>query len=528
MTNRYLYITLLAILGFSANASAQSSLQSKGAPRLVVNIAIDQLRTDYLEAFAPLYCDRGLKLLLGQGMVFANASYPFAPVDRASAIAAIASGTTPYYNSIVGNRWLNRETLRPVGCVDDAKYSGMLTSETASPLGLQVSTLADELKVATGGKALVYAVAPFREAAVLAAGHAADAALWIDNIFGTWCSSTYYLRDMPAWLSSFNAEKAPGKHIDNVTWQPLTQQTATFNYYLQTSVGDKPFKHKFKGSSRFADYKQSALVNQDVTDMAMRCITNTGMGRDGVTDLLSLTYYAGTYGPQSMTDCQMELQDTYLRLDIELSRLLKYISQNLSIEEVLFVVTSTGYSDVEPSDYARFRIPTGTLYMSRTANLMNMYLGAIWGQDNYVETIFRNQIFLNHKLLETKKISMGEATSRAQEIVAMMTGVKNVYTSLQLLTSQSAQTEKTRNGFNPQRCGDIIIEAAPGWRVLNEDTQESEMAVASYTQFPIIIFGAGTQAERISTPVSTDRIAPTIARAIRIRAPNACSAEPLF
>ena len=155
MTNRYLYITLLAILGFSANASAQSSLQSKGAPRLVVNIAIDQLRTDYLEAFAPLYCDRGLKLLLGQGMVFANASYPFAPVDRASAIAAIASGTTPYYNSIVGNRWLNRETLRPVGCVDDAKYSGMLTSETASPLGLQLSTLADELKVATGGKALV-------------------------------------------------------------------------------------------------------------------------------------------------------------------------------------------------------------------------------------------------------------------------------------------------------------------------------------------------------------------------------------
>ena len=166
--------------------------------------------------------------------------------------------------------------------------------------------------------------------------------------------------------------------------------------------------------------------------------------------------------------------------------------------------------------------------MSRTANLMNMYLGAIWGQDNYVETVFRNQIFLNHKLLETKKISMGEATSRAQEIVAMMTGVKNVYTSLQLLTSQSAQTEKTRNGFNPQRCGDIIIEAAPGWRVLNEDTQESEMAVASYTQFPIIFYGAGTQAARIATPAGTDRIASTIARAIRIRAPNACSAEPLF
>ena len=110
----------------------------------------------------------------------------------------------------------------------------------------------------------------------------------------------------------------------------------------------------------------------------------------------------------------------------------------------------------------------------------------------------------------------------------MMSGVRNVYTSLQLLTSQSPQLEKIRNAFNPQRCGDIIIEAAPGWKVLNEDTQESEMAVASYTQFPIIIFGAGTQAEHIQTPVTTDRIAPTIARSIRIRAPNACSSEPLF
>ena len=526
MTNRYLYITLLAILGFNTDALSQST-QSKGTPRLVISITIDQLRTDYLEAFTPLYSEGGFKRLLKEGMVFSNVSYPFAPTDRASAIAAISTGTTPYYNSIVGNRWLNRETLRPMGCVDDPKFTGMLTAETASPSGLSTSTLGDELKVATGGKALVYAIAPYRDAAVLSAGHAADCALWIDDVYGDWCSSIYYLQNVPSWLKAYNDHYSPGRKISNATWEPTNDISGAYNFYLQTE-NEKPFKHKFSGYQRFSNYKQSALVNADVTGMALQCITTAGLGSDRVTDLLCLTYYAGSFAHQSMTESQMELQDTYVRLDQELNTLIENTTRNIGAENVLFVITSTGYSEIEPADYNRFRIPTGTLYMSRTANLMNIYLGAIWGQDNYVETIFRNQIFLNHKLLETKKISIGEATGRAQEIIAMMSGVRNVYTSLQLLTSQSPQLEKIRNAFNPQRCGDIIIEAAPGWKVLNEDTQESEMAVASYTQFPIIIFGAGIQAEHIQTPVTTDRIAPTIARSIRIRAPNACSSEPLF
>lgn len=526
MTNRYLYISLLAILGFTPESLAQEA-QAKSAPRLVVSITIDQLRSDYLEAFSPLYSEGGLKRLLSEGMVFSNVSYPFTPVDRASAIAAIATGTTPYYNGIVGSQWLNRETLRPVGCVDDPKFTGMLTADTGAPSGLSTSTLGDELKVATGGMSLVYAIAPFRDAAVLSAGHAADAALWLDNVYGDWCSSVYYMTSVPAWLNIYNNQKAPGRKIADTVWEPLHELSGSFNYFLQTG-NDKPFKYKFTGDHRFVSYKESALVNAEVTDVAMECMTSTNMGGDRVTDLLSLTYYAGTFGHQRVTDCQMELQDTYVRLDRELSRLIAFTDHFVGRENVLYVITSTGYSDVESADYTSFRIPTGTFYMSRTANLMNMYLGAIWGQGNYVETIFRNQIFLNHKLLETKKISIGEATGRAQEIVAMMSGVRNVYTSLQLLTSQSAQIEKIRNAYNPQRCGDIIIEVAPGWRILNEDTQQSEMSVASYTQFPLVIFGAGTPAQRVLTPVTTDRIAPTVARSIRIRAPNACSSEPLF
>ena len=101
MTNKYLYLTLLAVLGFNAEANGQDNL-SQPAPRLVISINIDQLRSDYLEAFVPLYTDGGFRKLLGSGLVYSNASYHFAPIDRASAIASVSTGVTPYYNNIVG------------------------------------------------------------------------------------------------------------------------------------------------------------------------------------------------------------------------------------------------------------------------------------------------------------------------------------------------------------------------------------------------------------------------------------------
>ena len=524
MTNKYLYITLLAVLGFKAEANSQ---ELRNAPRLVVNITIDQLRSDYLEAFLPLYTDNGFKLLLQDGAVFENASYPFKPVDRASAIAALGTGTTPYYNNIVGERWLNRETLRPVFCVDDAEYKGILSRETASPRQLSTSTIGDELKVATNGRALVYAIAAERDAAVLSAGHAADGAFWIDDSEGTWCTSTYYYSMAPSWLNAYNSLQSPKTKVRNEKWTPFNDLIGNFNYFLQAAP-QSPFSHDFKGERRYREFKTSGLVNEGITDIAFQCAASCGMGNDRITDMLSITYYAGTFGHRSVTECQMELQDTYVRLDRELSRLINFLNERIGKDNVLYVVTSTGYDKESTSDYQRFRIPSGTFYLSRTAGLMNIYFGALWGQGKYVEAYFHNQIFLNRQLLETKKISIAEATSRAQEFLAMMSGVRNVYTSLQLMTDNNEHLQSIRNGFNAERCGDLIIETAPGWTLLNEDTQETQITRASYTPFPIIFMGTGVKAERIKTEVTIDRVAPTLARAIRIRAPNACASAPLF
>lgn len=457
MRNRYIYIMLLSILGFNAETYAQVIVQ---APRLVVSITIDQLRTDYLETYAPLYSNDGLKRLLTDGKVFINGAYNFTPVDRASAIASLHTGTVPYYNGITAEEWLDKQTLRPQNCVRDQQIG-------YSPQFLGTSTISDELKMATHGVAKVFSFAPTADAAILSAGHAADGAAWISN--GKWATTTYY-RPINQWLSGYTRLFLPGTD-----------------------------------------------VNKAVTDAALKCLEQAGVGNDDKTDLLSLTYEAGR---------QME---SYVELDRQMALLLNGIERQIARDRVLFVITGTSSrEEEEESNQERYRIPTGTFYINRTANLLNMYLGAIFGSAKYVEFCHKNHIYFNHQLLRQKNIHLGEICSRSQEFLLQLSGVRNVYTANQLLTSDSYLLESIRNGFNVEKCGDLIIDIAPGWKLINEDTLEKSISRSAHVPFPIIIYGAGTKAERIQTPVTVDRIAPAVARAIRIRAPNACSSEPLF
>ena len=459
MRNRYLYITLLSILGFSAEATAQAIAQ---APQLVVSIAVDQLRTDYLETYAPLYQQAGLKRLLAEGLVYPNASYSFAPVDRASATASLLTGSTPYYNGITGLEWLDRETLRPKNIVDDGQNG-------PSPAMLATSTLGDEMKMASAGVAKVFAFAAQPENAILAAGHAADGAVWLSE--GQWHIASYYTPENQ-WLSWYTRQYPPVAGTD---------------------------------------------ANNNITDLAVKCVEQSGIGQDDKTDLLCVAY---TVQPNAMG---------YQMLDYQLAKLVSGILYKLPKERVLFVITGTGTTEEErEGENERYRIPTGKFYINRTANLLNMYLGAVYGNDKYVEACFHNQLYLNHQLLDKKNINRSEVLRRSQEFILQLSGVRNVYAANQLMTSDSQLLQRIRNGFNIEKCGDLIIDIQPGWELVNEDVPSSTVSRASYIPFPIIFFGADIKAERIQTPVTVDRIAPTIARTIRIRAPNACSSEPLF
>ena len=274
--------------------ATMQSQTSPIAPKLVIGLTIDQLRTDYMEAFSALYGERGFKRLLKEGCVYYNGEYDFINVDLSSSVAALYTGTTPYYNGILANRWMDRRSLRLVNSVSDPSYMGIYTSEFTSPQHLQVSTLSDELKVSTNGDAEIYSISPTREMAIFAAGHAANGAFWLNDETGKWCGSTYY-GGFPEWVSSYNDRDGLDFRIDNITWGPYLPVTSY--QYVASEVKQLSFEHDFSDerADKYRKFKTSPYVNDEVNRLVNACFANTNIGKDNVPDLLTIGYYGGNY-----------------------------------------------------------------------------------------------------------------------------------------------------------------------------------------------------------------------------------------
>ena len=86
-----------------------------------------------------------------------------------------------------------------------------------------------------------------------------------------------------------------------------------------------------------------------------------------------------------------------------------------------------------------------------------MYLSAIYGQDKYVEAYFYNQIFLNFKDIEMKRLNMVEILERSQAFLIQNAGVKNAFTRKDLLFMGRNGDQRLRNWYNATTCGDLVV-----------------------------------------------------------------------
>ena len=211
------FITSLIVVLAAANMNAQ---QMTGIPKLVVGITVDQLRGDYLQYLYNVFGESGFKKLMKDGIFYDNVDFSFDNPDCASGMATLFTGANPYYHGIISGTIFNPNSDRVESIFYDRNFLGNFTNQTVSPNRLLVSTITDELKIASLGMSKVYAVAPELEQALAARGHAADGAFWIDNINGKWATTAFY-KDVPWFLDRFNRNDALDKRLDNMEWTPL-------------------------------------------------------------------------------------------------------------------------------------------------------------------------------------------------------------------------------------------------------------------------------------------------------------------
>ena len=131
--NKVIASILLSLAIVPVGVKAQSD-----APRLVVGITVDQLRSDYLYALKHLFGEKGFNLVIQEGVVCDNVLYDFPHLDRAVSAAAISTGTIPFYNGIVAEEVFDTFKRTDRSILYDDQFMGNGTSDFFSARSLLV------------------------------------------------------------------------------------------------------------------------------------------------------------------------------------------------------------------------------------------------------------------------------------------------------------------------------------------------------------------------------------------------------
>ncbi len=498
-----------------------------GRPRLVVGIVVDQLRTDYIELLQSYFGEQGFKSLLADGVYMRDVDFKAMPLDAASATALLCTGAYPSQTGVPSATLFDASIPGGSQRPPLAKPAGS-TNDSFSPAALQLSTVADELVMDSGGNARVWSVAMDPQQAIILTGHAGTGAVWMNNSSGNWATTSYY-GSLPGAITSRNLRTPLSQRIDTMVWRPSAMLAGVPSLPQHKRLA--PFKYTFSRQDRdaYKKFAASPLSNREVTDAALDILSNLNLGKTpGETDMLNVAYTLAPFKYTSDGQTRTELTDSYLRLDAQIGRLLQAVDKAVGAGNSVIWLTGTGYFDDAVATEPKYRMPGGEFSARRARSLLNSYLSARFGSAEYVTTIRDGQVFFSPQALDRPGVDGDRVVEDARSFIAKMSGVSEALTLNDLL-SPTAEYEGLRLALDPKSCGDIILRFIPGWDVVYDEQTPTvtKQTRESASMTPAFIKAPGLKAETINTTVEAVRLAPTLSGALRIRAPNGAKARAL-
>ncbi len=493
-------------------------------PRLLLFVSVDQMRFDYLTRFAPLFSG-GFKTLLEHGAVFSNARYRHSNTETGPGHAALLSGRHARDNGIVANAWYDSLLKREVNVVEDIAQSPVGgKGRGASPANLIGVTLGDVLKKGSP-ESKVVGVALKDRAAILMAGRRADAAYWYEAAQGRFITSTYYARSAPAWIDAWNAEG----HVDALfgkPWTRLRPDTAIYEEYAGPDAVEgesdrlaTTFPHDISGQPRtekFYDELRSTPFADELTlDLALRAITEHGLGQDEATDILavgfSTTDYIGhSYGPDSQ-----ELMDQMLRLDLVLGRLLSEVDERVGAGRVLFGLSADHgvmplVEVLQQQGKAAHREKPAALEARVRKALERRFAGA----PNLIAEADVPNFYLDLDEIRAQGLKRSDVEATIETALLASGLVERVYTHARLLAdppSDDPDFAFFRNSFFEPRSPHVIARLKPYVYVDDYPGGTGHGTVADHDRHvPVAFLGAGILAGRYEQACGPEDIAPTL------------------
>ena len=525
-------LTALIVLALGLTAQAQLTIPR---PKLIVGIVVDQMRWDYLYRYYERYDVKGgFKRMLNQGFTCENTMIPYTPTVTACGHSTIYTGSVPAISGITGNFWWDREQMRSVYCTED-KSVNTVGSNTAlgkmSPKNMLVTTICDELRLATNFKSKVIGIAIKDRGGILTAGHSANAAYWYDNTVGSWITSTYYMNELPKWVSDFNSQKLVDKYYEQ-GWNLLFPATS----YIQSTVDEKTYEAKPFGAKFPYDLKAftgkdygkvatTPMGNTLTTEFSKASIVGEQLGADNITDFLAISYsspdYIGhTFGPNSI-----ESEDGFLRLDKEIGSLMDYLDSKVGRDQyTVFLSADHGVAQV-PEFMLENKLPGGRIYMRTLTNDINKMLAEKYKINTIVVANDNYQLHLNHPALDSAEISERVIIDWLVKRLSTEPGIERVFAleDLNKVPLPATIRKMLNNGYYPPRNGEVQLILKPGYIDALTPTGTTHGLWNPYdAHIPMLWYGWGIKQGKTNRETYMTDIAPTIAAMLRIQMPNGC------
>ena len=496
MPSRILAILIAALVVASSAAAAEK-------PKLVVLIAVDQFRYDYLLRFRGDY-KQGFDRLLTRGAVFTNARYEHFPTVTAIGHSTMSTGATPSISGIVGNEWYDREAGKMVTSVSDdsVKLLGGPGGAGASPRKLLVSTVCDELKMSNAGQSRVIGISLKDRSAILPSGHMANGAFWFDSNTGTFVSSTFYFPELPAWVRDFDAAH-PADHYSGAVWM---------NRKYPDVAGEKLYRA----------LPESPFGNELIEAFAESAVQGEQLGQRGATDILAVSFSSNDYVGHDLGPDAPEVRDISIRTDQIIGKLFQFLDTKIGLEHTLIILTADhGISPVPEVNQAR-HMPGGRMPAGIVRDTVQKALEAKYGSGDWITSPTEHSLYLNLNLIRSKNLSRAEVNEAAAEAAISVPHVFRVYTREQLMTGSCMEDQVGRrvmNGFYVRRSADIFILLEPYWMFASHGTTHG--STFSYdSHVPVIFMGPGIKKGRFDQAITVNDIAPTLSTLLGIETPS--------
>ena len=535
----FLFVILTSSLSAQSIKPADKKYINKvivANPKLVIGIVIDQMRWDYLHRFNNLFNTGGFKRLLAEGFSCDNTLIPYTPTYTAPGHTCIYTGSVPAIHGIVGNNWYDKNTNVNVYCTDDSTVTTVGNRSDAgkmSPNNMWATTITDELRLSTNFKSKVIGISLKDRGAILPAGHSANAAYWYDDKGGKWITSSYYMQELPNWVTAFNAKDEVTKYMSK-DWNTLLP----IEQYNQSTIDNEPYENAVKGEtsvtfphklSAIGDVKYSAFrttpyANSFTFNFAENAIENEKLGENTVTDFLTVSISSTDYIGHSFGPNSIEIEDTYLRLDKDIADFLQYLDKKLGKGNYLtFLTADHGVAHI-PAFLAEHKIPAGTFSEEEFSKEINQEIEIKFDLKKVVQSVQNYQVYLNFNEIEKQGKDKAAIVNTVIKLLKQKPYIINAFETEKIMQTALAEPQRSLmvNGYNPKRSGDIQFTFKPGYFDGGKKGTTHGLWNPYDAHIPLLFFGWNVKQGSTKRETYMTDIAATLAAMLQVQMPNGC------